>query len=181
MFLFGETKDEDGGLTESGNFAQGGRGMISVELLRRYPFFGKLGHEQLKTLAMIGEEVELKDGQVVIEEGKAADALYFLVDGSVALYHPVGSAHTSGASKEVVVCEINPGEPFSISALIEPHVLTSTARSTGTSRVIRLKVDDLKAAFAKDAGLECMMVRCVAEAAMGRLNSTRVQLVAAYA
>jgi hypothetical protein len=62
MFLFGEIKDEDGGLTESGNFAQGGRGMILVELLRRYPFFGKLGHEQLKTLAMIGEEVELKDG-----------------------------------------------------------------------------------------------------------------------
>jgi CRP-like cAMP-binding protein len=155
--------------------------MISVELLRRYPFFGKLGYEQLKALAMIAEEIELKDGQVVIEEGKVADALYFLVDGSVALYHPVGSAQTPSGSAEVVVCEINPGEPFSISALIEPHVLTSTARSSGSSRVIRLCVDDLKAAFTQDARLECMMVRCVAEAAMGRLNSTRVQLAAAYA
>jgi CRP-like cAMP-binding protein len=155
--------------------------MVSVELLRRYPFFGKLGHEQLRTLAMIAEEIELKDGQVVIEEGKTADSLYFLVEGSVALYHPVGSAHTPGKTSEVVVCEINPGEPFSISALIEPHVLTSTARSSGASRVICLKVEDLKAAFAQDPGLECMMVRCVAEAAMGRLNSTRVQLAAAYA
>jgi CRP-like cAMP-binding protein len=155
--------------------------MISVELLRRYPFFGKLGLEQLKALAMIAEEIELKDGQVVIEEGKTADALYFLVEGSVALYHPVGSPHTSNGTTEVVVCEINPGEPFSISALIEPHILTSTARSTGMSRVIQLKVDDLKAAFAQDARLECMMVRLVAEAAMGRLNSTRVQLAAAYA
>ncbi len=155
--------------------------MISVELLRRYPFFGKLDYEQLKTLAMIAEEIELKDGQVVIEEGKTADALFFLVEGSVALYHPVGSPHTEGGKEEVVVCEINPGEPFSISALIEPHVLTSTGRSTGVSRVIRLKVEDLKVAFAQNARLECMMVRLVAEAAMGRLNSTRVQLAAAYA
>jgi CRP-like cAMP-binding protein len=155
--------------------------MISVELLRRYPFFGKLGYEQLKSLAMIANEIELKDGQVVIEEGKPADALYFLVEGSVALYHPVGSLHTPGESTEVVVCEINPGEVFSISALIEPHVLTSTGRSTGISRVIRLAVEDLKLAFEEDARLECMMVRCVAEAAMGRLNSTRVQLAAAYA
>ena len=79
------------------------------------------------------------------------------------------------------VCDINPGEVFSISALIEPHVLTSTARSSGTSRVIRLSVENLKAAFARDAKLECMIIRCVAEAAMGRLNSTRVQLAAAYA
>jgi hypothetical protein len=60
-------------------------------------------------------------------------------------------------------------------------VLTSTARSSGVSRVIRLGVADLKAAFDQDAKLECMMIRCVAEAAMGRLNSTRVQLAAAYA
>jgi CRP-like cAMP-binding protein len=155
--------------------------MISIELLRRYPFFGKLGYEQLKTLAMIAEEIKLEDGQVVIEEGKPADALYFLLEGSVALYHPVANPQSTGGSTEIPVCEINPGEPFSISALIEPHVLTSTARSSGVSRVIRLTVNDLKTAFAQDARLECMMVRCVAEAAMGRLNSTRVQLAAAYA
>ncbi len=155
--------------------------MISIELLRRYPFFGRLGHEQLKSLAMIAEEIKLDDGQVVIEEGKPADALYFLIEGSVSLYHPVGSSQTKAGSAEVSVCDINPGEVFSISALIEPHVLTSTAKSDGTSRVIRLCVDDLKAAFAKDPKLECLMIRCVAEAAMGRLNSTRVQLAAAYA
>jgi CRP-like cAMP-binding protein len=155
--------------------------MISIELLRRYPFFGRLGYEQLKALAMIAEGIKLENGQVVIEEGKPADALYFLVEGSVVLYHPIGSPQEEGGSSEVPVCEINPGEPFSISALIEPHVLTSTARSSGVSRVIRLMVEDLKTAFAQDARLECMMIRCVAEAAMGRLNSTRVQLAAAYA
>ncbi len=155
--------------------------MISIELLRRYPFFGRLGYKQLKALAMMGEEIELTECQVVIEEGQPADALYFLLEGSVSLYHPVGSSQTREANAEVPVCDINPGEPFSISALIEPHVLTSTARSNGASRVIRLCVDDLKAAFAKDPKLECQMIRCVAEAAMGRLNATRVQLAAAYA
>lgn len=155
--------------------------MISIELLRRYPFFGKLGYEQLKSLAMIANEVELKDKQVVIEEGKPADALYFLLEGSVSLYHPVSTPNAKAGVEEVPVCDINPGEVFSISSLIEPHVLTSTGRSNGASRVIRLCVDDLKVAFDQDPKLECMMVRCVAEAAMGRLNSTRVQLAAAYA
>lgn len=155
--------------------------MISIELLRRYPFFGKLGYEQLKSLAMIAEEIKLEDGQVVIEEGKPADALYFLVEGSVSLYHPVGSTQTKSGKAEVPVCDINPGEVFSISTLIEPQVLTSTGRSNGVSQVIRLCVDDLKTAFAQDPKLECLMIRCVAEAAMGRLNSTRVQLAAAYA
>lgn len=155
--------------------------MISIELLRRYPFFGRLDYEQLKALAMLAEEIKLEDGQVVIEEGKTADALYFLVEGSVGLFHLVGSPMLKGGTQEVPVCEINPGEVFSISALIEPHVLTSTARSSGTSRVIRLAVEDLKTAFAQDARLECLMIRCVAEAAMDRLNSTRVQLAAAYA
>ncbi len=155
--------------------------MISIELLRRYPFFGKLGYEQLKSLAMLAEEVKVEDGQVVIEEGKPADALYFLLEGSVSLYHPVSSPQAKAGTTEMPVCDINPGEVFSISALIEPHVLTSTGRSNGTSRVIRLSVDDLKVAFEQDPRLECMMVRCVAEAAMGRLNSTRVQLAAAYA
>jgi CRP-like cAMP-binding protein len=155
--------------------------MISVELLRRYPFFGRLGYEQLKALAMIAEEIKLEDGQVVIEEGKPADALFFLIEGSVALFHPIGSPRLEGGNPEVPICEINPGEVFSISALIEPHVLTSTGRSFGVSRVIRLGVEALQAAFAQDPKLECMMVRCVAEAAMGRLNSTRVQLAAAYA
>jgi CRP-like cAMP-binding protein len=166
---------------EHTNFAQGGRTMISIELLRRYPFFGRLGYEQLKALAMIAEEVKLSDGEVVIEEGTHADALYFLVEGSVVLYHPVGSTQVKDGSSEIAICEINPGEPFSISALIEPHVLTSTGRSSGVSRVIHLAVVDLKVAFEQDARLECMMIRCVAEAAMGRLNSTRVQLAAAYA
>ncbi len=155
--------------------------MISIEVLRRYPFFGRLTYKQLKTLAMIAEEITLSECQVVIEEGKPADALYFLLEGSVSLFHPVGSALAKEGTTDVPVCDINPGEVFSISALIEPHILTSTAKSNGVSRVIRLSVVDLQAAFAKDPKLECMMVRCVAEAAMGRLNSTRVQLAAAYA
>jgi CRP-like cAMP-binding protein len=151
--------------------------MISIEMLRKYPFFGRLGYEQLKALAMIGEELKFSDSQVIIEEGKPAEALFFLLEGSVSLFHPVSAS----VQTEVPVCDINPGEVFSISALIEPHTLTSTARSSGESRVIRLAVQDLKAAFSKDATLECQMIRCVAEAAMGRLNSTRVQLAAAYA
>ena len=34
--------------------------MISIEMLRRYPFFGQLDERQLKSLATIAEEIILE-------------------------------------------------------------------------------------------------------------------------
>jgi hypothetical protein len=74
--------------------------MISIELLRRYPLFGRLGYEQLKTLTIIAEEIQLKNGQEVIEEEKPVDALSFPQEVSVALFHPVGSPRTMGEARK---------------------------------------------------------------------------------
>jgi len=105
--------------------------MISPELLRRYPFFAHFDETQLVKLAILSEEIQLDDGQVIFEQGQKADTLYFLLNGGVDLYYAISDR------KEIPVCEINVGEPFGISTVIEPNILTSTARSNGVRRLRR--------------------------------------------
>lgn len=154
--------------------------MISPELLRRYPFFGHFNENQLRTLAMIGEEITLDDEQVVLEEGKPAQALFFLLEGSVDLYYTVEDPKQPTGLRELPVSEINVGEPFGISALIEPHILTSTGRSSGKSRAIRFDAQALHNAMSEDPQLELILLRAMSKAALQRLHATRIQLAAAW-
>lgn len=79
------------------------------------------------------------------------------------------------------MCQVNIGEPFGISTLIEPYVLTSTARSSNTSRVLRFDGNALRELFAEDQELELLLLRQVAKTAVERLHATRTQLAAAWA
>jgi CRP-like cAMP-binding protein len=154
--------------------------MISPELLRRYPFFGHLSQAQLAALAMIGEEVNLTHDQVVLEEGKPAQALYFLLEGGIDLYYTVKEDARKKECKEILVCQINVGEPFGISTLIEPNVLTASVRSNGNSRVLKFAGQALKVAMKADPVLECGLTHEMAKAAIQRLDATRVLLAAAW-
>ena len=92
--------------------------MISPELLRHYPFFHSLDDAQLRAVATIAEEESIEAGVTLFWKGQPAEVLYFLEDGHVDLYYTIGETNPSDVRKGIPVGEINPGEPFSISALI---------------------------------------------------------------
>ncbi|HSQ28143.1 MAG TPA: Crp/Fnr family transcriptional regulator [Anaerolineales bacterium] len=154
--------------------------MVSPEILRRFPFFALFSHEQLKTLAMSGEEIQFEDQETILSEGETAHELYFLLEGCVDLFYVVQDAFSSQERQEVPVSQITPGEPFGISSLIEPYVLTSTARGCHTCKVIRFDAHELRKAFNDDKQLELLFLRKAAKAAIERLHSTRIQLAAAW-
>jgi CRP-like cAMP-binding protein len=154
--------------------------MISPELLRHYPFFGLLDDSQLNRIAMLAEERQYQSGAVVFREGKPATALYFLLEGSVDLYYTLGGLKHNVVEKGISVGEINPGEPFGISALIEPHVLTATASVAADSRVIEIDAAALRSLFERDRKLAYLFYHQAAKSAIERLHSTRVQLAAAW-
>jgi CRP-like cAMP-binding protein len=154
--------------------------MISPELLRQYPFFALLEDSQLKALAMISTEITFEEQSKVFNKGEQAERFYFLLDGSVGLYY---TADEDGFSLDrgIPVGEINPGEPFGISALIKPHVLTSTAWASASSRALEIDASALRALFELDERLAYALTFKAARAAMERLLSTRIQLAAAWA
>jgi len=153
--------------------------MISPELLRRFPFFGNLENSQLVAISIIAEELTFNSGEEIFQERSPAESLYLLVDGSIDLYFTVVDNFHPELRQEFSIGEINPGEPFGISALIEPYVLTAAARVSTPSRVIRIDAAALRASMDTDQSLAYALMQKIAKAAIDRLNDTRIQLAAA--
>lgn len=155
--------------------------MISPELLRRYPFFRLLSDAELRSIAMIADEETIEGSVILFQKGEPANALYFLQDGRVDLYYATGGDSSSNVEKGILVGEINIGEPFSISALIEPHILSSTAFIARPSRIIKIDALALRAMFEKNRHMAYLLTYQATKSAIERLYATRVQLAAAWA
>ncbi len=155
--------------------------MISPEILRRYPFFGSLSDTQIKALAMIAEEKTFAKGAEIFKEGTPAEAFYLLVDGGVSLYFEANVEYQPKKRKDFLVGEINPGEVFAISAILEPHIYSTTVRADKNCQVVKFDSTALNKLIEQDPGLNCVLTRKIAIAAMERLAYARVQLAAAWA
>ncbi len=155
--------------------------MVSPEILRRYPFFGFLDHEQLAEIAMLTEEVTVPRNHILFTINDKAEALYFLQTGSIDLHYVVVDEHLPELSKDFHIGTINPEEVFSISALIEPHRLTSTAVTTTDCTLLKIDAVRLHQLCEKDPRLACGMQKKVAQTALERLHATRILLAAATA
>ena len=155
--------------------------MISPELLRRYPFFRALDDTQLKTIAMLAEEVFIDPDQHIFEADQAADRFYFLITGSIDLFYITDDASAPDHKKSLYVGHLNPEEPFGISALIEPYRYSATAITNSLCRIIKIEGNGLREMCKADVPGALTLMSHIAQIAMSRLNETRVQLAAAYA
>jgi CRP-like cAMP-binding protein len=155
--------------------------MISPELLRRFPFFGFLDDTQLKDVAMLAEEIDVEQGTHIFEGEQPAVGLYVMVDGSIDLNFKVVDHEDPRIVKEFFISELNPGDIFGLSAIVEPFVHTMTAKVNAPSKVIKIEASGLRALSELDVKLQAGLMKAAAKAAMDRLNDTRVQLAAARA
>lgn len=154
--------------------------MITPELLRRYPIFSVFSLRQLESIVEIAEELSFEGGEIIFKENDAAEALFILLRGSVDLYFTVEVEYKPELRKELFFDVIKPGDVFGISALIPPNVLTSSARVSRPSRVVRINAATLLDLCEQDEELAYQLMQQVAKAAIERLNLTRLQLAAAW-
>jgi CRP-like cAMP-binding protein len=155
--------------------------MISPELLKRYPLFGSLSDEQLQSLASIAEEQSWEVGETIFEIGSPAENLYLLMEGSIDLFYRVEDEQNPDETKHFGVGEINPGEPFAISALFEPYELTASAVASRPSKGIQMDAQRLLQLGSYDLELGMILQRELIKAIFERLTYARNQLVAARA
>lgn len=155
--------------------------MISPELLRRYPFFAPFNVNQLREIAMIADEFEAASGVQVFDEQQAADALYLLLAGAVELTYKSEEEFHPKTRKVFPVGDINPGELFGVSALIEPFKYKTAATATADSRILKIDAAGLRQLVAADSQLGYELMHQVARVIAERLAYTRVQLAAAWA
>lgn len=152
--------------------------MISPESLRRYPFFGAFDEQTLKAVAMLADEEALGDGQLVYESGEPAGTAFLLADGCVETYLVVEDPDTPGRHKKFYLGDVNPGELFGISALVEPYQHTTTTRVSGRARVIHLNAEGLRRLAEENPRMGFLLMQQVAKSALERLHNTRIELAA---
>ena len=154
--------------------------MISTEILRRFPFFHNLDEAQLRALAMIADENLTEGNHSIFEEGTAANKFYLLISGNIDLFVKSEEENDPKSRRDFAVGEVNPGEVFGISALLEPLIYRVSARTANECRWIEFDAVSLRAITQSDPGLAYQLIVQVAKALMDRLQSTRVQLAAAW-
>ncbi len=154
--------------------------MLAPELLIHYTFFDFLTLDRLKAIAEISKQETYASGTVIFREKERAYGLYILVNGSVDLFFTVEVEYHPELHKELLFGVITPGDFFGISAVIAPYILTSSARASALSQVIKIDSAKLRALCDQDEQLAYGLMHQVAKATIERLNATRIQLAVAW-
>src|ERR1035437_2014107 len=153
--------------------------MISPEMLRRYPFFADMDDTSIKAITMIAEEIPSKARETLFESGRPSQALYLLVEGNIETSLVVKDNNDPTFHKEFYLDDINPGETFGLSALVEPYTHSTTTRVSRASKLMRIDAARLNQLCISDPRLGFQLMKQFAKTALERLQHTRVQLAAA--
>lgn len=162
--------------------------MISPELIRRYPFFASLSHEQIVTLAKVADEVTVETDHYFFHEGDNLDNFYLVLEGVVAIVVEVPdrdveqkvSEQLTGElqTKEVVTSAVGPGEVFGWSALVSPHQATTSGKATTPCRVVTFDCQQLLEIFEEDCQFGYVMTQKIAQIVRERLRDVRIESLA---
>lgn len=154
---------------------------MTLELLRSYPFFRVFADTHLKAMAMVAEEVTYEVGDALYEIDKPANKLFLLLSGCVEHYFIVLDSPNPAIRKEYYLSDINPGDIFGLSSMLEPYRHTTTARATAPSQVIQIQSSSITTLGELDPKLGYLIMHQVAKTVLEKLESTRVQLAATRA
>ena len=162
--------------------------MVSLELIRRYPYFAGLNLEQLTTLAKLTNEVAVESEHYFFHEGDELDSFYIIVEGSATVVievpDPEAEQKLSGQligelkTKDVVISAVGPGEVFAWSALVPPHKAVAGVKATTPCRVIAFNAKELLAVFEDDCVFGYLMMQKVAQVVRDRLQGLRIESLA---
>ena len=163
--------------------------MVSPELLRRYPFFAGLNHDQLRVLAMTADEMDAKAGHRFFVEGARVDAFYFVIEGDVGIVFkvPASGVKQSVARQltgelemaEVIISHVGPGEQFGWSALTGDGDATADAVAQTDCKVVVFDLEQMLSKLDADPVLARMILQQVLRTVRQRLNDLRVECLSA--
>lgn len=146
--------------------------MISPELLRRFPYFGKISEPSLKAIAMMAEEKKIPPGTELFKEEDPANYLYIVTTGEVNIQYTLGNGERRTVDTRVE------GDVMMLSALIEPYKSMTVGVTTKETHLIAIKAPELRQLCEKDFQVGYRVITEVAKAMARRLEGARVQLAA---
>jgi len=115
--------------------------MENVVFLKTETFFAGLSTDELRSLAAIAEEIDVKDGACVVKENDAGDAMFIVKRGELRI--------VKGSGESAVQLAVIPKNSyFGEMALLEPGQLRSAnALAKGDCTLLIFQRDDLEKAM----------------------------------
>ena len=162
--------------------------MISPEILRRYPVFAGLSHDNIVTLANTAKELTAEVDHHFFQEGEEVHEMFLVLEGAVGIIvelpasnvaHSVANQLTSEyETEEVVLSAVGPGEIFGWSGLVSPHETMAGAKALTSCRVVAFDCVALQEAFKADCHFGLIMMQKTAQVIRGRLRDQRMESLA---
>jgi CRP-like cAMP-binding protein len=112
--------------------------VIPGEFLGTIPYFAGLGEPVIGLIRRYVYEKKADRGELLLAEGDAADALYFVAEGVIKIFK------TSADGKEQILRIIRPGESFNDVAVLNGGLSLVSAAAMGPVTLYAIKKTDLE-------------------------------------
>lgn len=137
--------------------------------LSEHPFCHLLTRAEVRALEAIAEPASFEPDDYLLRAGHAADRVYLIWAGHVAL-------EVQGR----ILQTLGPGDLVGLSWLESPHRWKFDARAVERTRTVHLDAEELRDLMARDEALASRIYRQVNRALSQRLESARLRLLDLY-
>ena len=103
-----------------------------VSILNNVPIFDKFNNKEINILSRYLDYSELKEGEILFNEGDKGDYLCFIVDGALEVLK------TSGTMNDIVISTITRGRSIGEMSIIDDYPRSATVRAKTKTRLVIL-------------------------------------------
>jgi CRP/FNR family transcriptional regulator, cyclic AMP receptor protein len=96
-----------------------------IELLKRVPLFAGCSKSELRELALVADEIDLREGRTLVREAQSGREFFVLIEGTVRV-----------SRKGRKLSDLGPGDWFGEIALLTKTPRTATVTATSPLRVL---------------------------------------------
>lgn len=133
-----------------------------------------LTNTELELFESLSREVHLVNGEILFEEGGAAESFFIVVNGKV------GLEMTSPGRVPMVIQTLGPGDLVGVSWFFPPYRWNWRARALEDTTLIAFDAAEVRKRCEVDRDLALEVQGVVAEEVVRRLHRTRIQLLDLY-
>jgi CRP-like cAMP-binding protein len=168
--------------------------MLNKDVLSGFAIFSEVDQDKLAEIAQGCEVLEFEPNDMIFHQDEVAENFYGVLDGEVELiimfeektlktdikYEKSIQTREETAERPIVFRTIGSGRVFGWSSLVEPRILTATARCSKRSRIFSLPAAHLVAMFEKDPALGYLFMTRLSEIISQRLRTRTRMLIEAW-
>jgi CRP-like cAMP-binding protein len=140
----------------------------ALGVLRGMALFRGINEQRLRIVALVGQQLRFRAGEVVFRRGEDGDAAFVVLSGDVEVRVPT-------AHGDQTVARLGPGELFGEIAVLCDRPRTTTIAADGEVELLRIDREMLGGLMSDLPDLAPRMIRMLA----GRLEATTLDLARA--